>query len=86
MIQRKKLKKNEDQSVDSSPLLRRDERNGMRGVGGKGEQVRPRRRQERSTGQEIQQRSVAVGDRELELATRKSQMLGKQEVPISSYT
>ena len=31
--------------------------------------------------QEIEQRYIAVGDGELGVATRKSQMLGKQEAP-----
>jgi hypothetical protein len=32
--------------------------------------------------QEIEQRCVAMGDGELGVATRKSQMLGKQEDPM----
>jgi hypothetical protein len=32
-------------------------------------------------GQEIEQRYVAMGDGELGVATRKSQMIGKQEAP-----
>jgi len=34
-----------------------------------------------SEGQEIEQRHVAAGDEELGIATRKSQMPGKQESP-----
>jgi hypothetical protein len=44
--------------------------------------IRCGRRQERCTqGQEIEQRCVAMGDGELGIATRKSQMPGKQEAP-----
>ena len=43
-----------------------------------------RRRWRRYTeGPQIEQRSVAMGDGELGVATRKSQMLGKQEAPRS---
>jgi hypothetical protein len=42
--------------------------------------IRYRRRWRRCTeGQEIEQRSVAMGNGELGIATRKSQMPGKQE-------
>jgi hypothetical protein len=48
--------------------------------GGKGGRIRCGRRLGRCTeGQEIEQRYVAMGDGELGLATRKSQMPGKQE-------
>jgi hypothetical protein len=44
--------------------------------------VRDGRRLGRITeGQEFEWRCVAVGDRELGVATRKSQMAGNQEVP-----
>ena len=36
---------------------------------------------ESTEGQELQSRCVAVGERELGVATRKSQMPGTQEVP-----
>ena len=62
---------------------------GVEGEGGrkrrgreKGNRIRCGRGWRRSTeGQEIEQRCVAVGDGELGVATRKSQMPGKQEVP-----
>jgi hypothetical protein len=52
-------------------------------VGGKnGDQFRYRRRWGRSTeGQEFERRYVAVGEGELGVAIRKSQMPGTQEVP-----
>jgi hypothetical protein len=37
----------------------------------------------RTEGQEIEWRSIAMGGGELGVATRKSQMLGKQEAPRS---
>jgi hypothetical protein len=44
--------------------------------------IRYGRRWRRCTeGQEIEQRCIAMGDGELGVATRKSQMLGKQEPP-----
>jgi hypothetical protein len=36
-------------------------------------------------GQEIEQRFVGVGDGELGMASRKSQMPGKQEVPRTQW-
>ena len=62
---------------------------GRRDLGGRKEvegeevgRIRYGRRWERCTeGQEIEQRYVAMGDGELGLATRKSQMPGKQEAP-----
>ena len=62
---------------------------GVEGEGGrkrrgreKGNRIRCGRRWGRSTeGQEIEQRCVAVGDGELGVATRKSQIPGKQEPP-----
>ena len=36
-------------------------------------------------GQGIEQRSVAMGDAEVEVATRKSQMPGKQEPPRTPW-
>jgi hypothetical protein len=88
-----KLKKKEDQSEDASFLLRRGNKinKGVReserfrkerGEGEKGVMARCRMRLGRHTvGQEIEQRCVAVGDVELEVDTRKSQMPGKQEAP-----
>ena len=53
-----------------------EENRGLRG------RIRYGKRQERSTeSQEIEQKYVAVGDGELGVATRKSQMPEKQEVP-----
>jgi hypothetical protein len=47
-----------------------------------GERISCGRRRGRSTeGQEIEQRCVVVGDEELGIATRKSQIPGKQEAP-----
>jgi hypothetical protein len=80
------------QSVDTSVLLRRGnkiitggrerEKPGReRRVGGeKGGWIRCGRRQGRCTeGQEIEQRCVMMGDGELSVPTRKSQIPGKQE-------
>jgi hypothetical protein len=48
--------------------------------GGREGQIRYGRRQKRCTdGQKIEQRCVAIGDGELGVATRKSQMPGKLE-------
>jgi hypothetical protein len=54
-----------------------------KGVGvEKGGRNRYGRRQGRGKdGQEIKQRYIAMGERELEVATRKSQMPGKQDAP-----
>jgi hypothetical protein len=89
-----KFKKKEDQNVNASVLLRRGNKiiTGGRGSKGpgrergregkKGSRIRYGRRQGRNTeGQEIEWRCVAVGDGELPVTTRKSQMPGKQEVP-----
>jgi hypothetical protein len=52
------------------------------GEGKGGDIIRCGRKLGRSTeGQEFEQRCVAVGDGELGVATRKTQMPGKQEVP-----
>jgi hypothetical protein len=87
-----KPKKKEDQSVDYLVLLRRGEiimedrgsqGSGMEMGGGKkeGDRIKCGRRQGRSTeGQEFEQRYIAVGDGELGVATRKTQMPGNQEV------
>jgi hypothetical protein len=74
--------KEEDQSVDASLLLRREGR-GREGCGRKrGREGRGGRRQGRSTeGQEFEQKYIAVGEEELGVATRKSQMPRTQEVP-----
>jgi len=76
-----KLKNMEDQSVDASILLRRENNIIMGGTeeGGGGGTIRYRKRQKRSP--EIEQKHIAVVDGELEVFTRKSQMLGKQEAP-----
>jgi hypothetical protein len=88
-----KLKRNEDQRMHVSVLLRSGNRviKGSRewdGLGrnrrGGGEEGRIRygRRWKRCIEiQEIEQRCVAMGDRELWVATRKSQMPGNQEPP-----
>jgi hypothetical protein len=81
-----KLKK-EDQSVDASILLRRgnkiiiENNHGGGELGGReekkkgGGRIRYGEGQERSTGcQETEEKYVAVGDGELGVATRKSQM------------
>ena len=48
--------------------------------------IRYGRRWRRCTeGQEIEQRCVAMGDGELGVATRKSQMPGKQEPPRTPW-
>ena len=88
-----KLKRKEDQRVDASVLLRMGNNTikGSRGWeelgrkreggGGRG-RIRYGKRWRRCTeGQEIEQRCVAMGDGELGVATRKSQMPGKQEPP-----
>jgi hypothetical protein len=50
--------------------------------GGKGGRIRCGRRLGRCTeGQEIEQTCIAMEDGELGVATRKSQMPGKQEAP-----
>ena len=52
------------------------------GEGKRRERIRYGRRWSRCTeGQEIEQRCVAMGDGALGVATRKSQMPGKQEPP-----
>jgi hypothetical protein len=52
------------------------------GRGKRGAEIRYGRRWRRCTeGQEIKQRCVAMGDGELGIATRKSQMPGKQDPP-----
>jgi hypothetical protein len=85
-----KLKRKEDQRVDASVLLRRGnkiikgsrgweglgrKRSGERvaesGMGGHGDDVQ--------RGQETEQRCVSMGDGELGVATRQTQMPGKQE-------
>ena len=85
-----KLKKKKDQSVDASVLLKRGNkiiRGGRewegfwRNRGGGGEKVGRIRCGRSTEGQEIEQRCVAMGDGELGVATRKSQMPGKQEPP-----
>jgi hypothetical protein len=82
----RKLKKKEDQSVNASILLRRWNkiimegrvRKGTRRERGKGSRLRYGKTQERSTeSQEIEQKYEAVGDGELEVTTRKSQITGK---------
>ena len=93
-----KLKRKEDQRVDASVLLRRGNKiikgsRGWEGLGrkrGEGGEKRGRirygRRWRRCTeGQEIEQRCVAMGDGELGVATRKSQMPGKQEPPRTPW-
>ena len=80
-----KSKKKEDQSADALVLLRSWNKIFMRGrgegMGKRGGRIRYRRRLERSTEcQEILRKYVKVKDRELGIATRKSQMLEKQEV------
>jgi hypothetical protein len=48
--------------------------------------IRYERRWKRCTeGQEIEQRCVAMGNGELEVVTRKSQMPGKQEPPRTPW-
>jgi hypothetical protein len=79
--------------VDASVLLRR-RNNIIKGIRGWEELGRKRRGEGEKEGQnqvweeieemyreEIEQRSVAMGDGELGIATRKSQMPGKQEPP-----
>ena len=52
------------------------------GEGNKRGRIKYGRRWRRCTeGQEIEQRCVAMGDGELGVATRKSQMPGTQEIP-----
>ena len=93
-----KFKRKEDQSVDTSILLRMWNNiikcsrgcEGLRRKRGRGEEKRGRirygRRWRRCTeGQEIEQRCVAMGDGELGVATRKSQMPGKQEPPRTPW-
>ena len=89
-----KFKKNEDKSVDASVLHRRGDKIIMGGRGGR-ELGRRGGREEEKWGrircgrrwgkctecEEIEQRCVAIGDGELGVATRKSQMPEKQEVP-----
>ena len=59
---------------------------GEREMGGKSGRIRYGRRWRRCTeGQEIEQRCVAMGDGELGVATRKSQMPGKQEPPRTPW-
>ena len=92
-----KLKNKEDRSVDASVLLRRGNNiikgsrgwkgpGRKRGGGGEKEESRIRygRRWRCTEGQEIEQRYVVVGDGELGVATRKSQLAGKQEPPRTS--
>ena len=56
------------------------------GEGEKRGRIRYGRRWRRCTeGQEIEQRCVAMGDGELGIATRKSQMPGKQEAPRTQW-
>ena len=56
------------------------------GEGKKRGRIRYGRRWRRCTeGQEIEQRCVAMGDGELGVATRKSQMPGKQEPPRTPW-
>ena len=93
-----KLKRKEDQRVDASVLLRRGNKiikgsrgwEGLgrkrRGGGEKRSRIRYGRRWRRCTeGQEIEQRCVAMGDGELGVATRKSQMPEKQEAPRTQW-
>jgi hypothetical protein len=88
------LKGKEDQIVDPSVLPQRGNKiikevEGLRDMGGREEgegkkrkRIRYGRRWRRCTeGQEIEQRCVAMGEGELGVATRKSQMPGKQEPP-----
>ena len=49
--------------------------------GGGGEKAGKIRCGRCAEGQEVEQRCVAMGDGELEVATSKSQVLGKQEFP-----
>jgi hypothetical protein len=92
-----KIERKEDQRVDVSVLFRRGNNiiKGSRGWEGLGrkpggggkkgtEEIWEEygRRWNRCTeGQEIEQRCVAKGDRELGVANRNSQMPGKQEPP-----
>jgi hypothetical protein len=58
----------------------------VKGEGKKRGRIRYRRRWWRCTeGQEIEQRCVAMGNGELGVATRKSQMPGKQEPPRTPW-
>jgi hypothetical protein len=90
-----KLKRKEDQRVDASVLLRR-RNNIIKGIRGWEELGRKRRGEGEKEGQnqvweeieemyredqEIEQRCVAMGHGELRVATKKSQMPGKQEPP-----
>ena len=88
-----KLKRKEDQRVTVSVMLRRgnkiikesrgwEELGRKRRGGGEKRRIRYGRRWRRCTeGQKIEQRCVAMGDGELGVATRKSQMPGKREPP-----
>jgi hypothetical protein len=66
---------------------------GERGLGGGEEGEGKKRRRSRygkrwrrcTEGQEIEQRCVSMGDEELGVATRKSQMPGKQEPPRTPW-
>jgi hypothetical protein len=89
-----KLKKKEDQRVNVSVLLRRENKiiKGNRRWEGLGRKRREREgkdeksqvweeMEEITEGQNIEQRCVAMGNRELRIATIKSHMPGKQEPP-----
>ena len=56
------------------------------GVGEKRGRIKYKKRWRRYTeGQEIEQSCAAIGDGELGVATRKSQMPGKQECPRTTW-
>ena len=86
-----KLERKEDQRMDACVLLRRGNKiiKGSRGQEGLGRKKRGRGGKEGKNqvweeiteGQEFEQRCVAIGDGELGVATRKSQMLGKKDTP-----
>ena len=93
-----KLKNKEDQSVDVSVLLRRRNKiiKGSRGWEGLERERRGGRENEGQNrvweemeemyrGSENGKRCVAVGNGELQVATRKSQMPGKQEPPRTPW-
>jgi len=93
-----KLKKKEDQNVDASVFLSRRNKilmghRGWEGLGrkegGEGEKGDQDRVWEEigwyTEGQEVEQRSVAIGDGELGVATSKSQMPRKQEAPSTQH-
>jgi hypothetical protein len=93
-----KLNNKQDQSVDASVLLRKGNKiimgeRGREGTGretgargNNGDRIRCGRRQMRSTeDKNIEQMCVAFGDGELMVATIKSKIPGKQEVPRTQW-